>query len=488
MLRKTFYLSFIILVGFTCSNANADDIRHEIEQLKARITELEKKLAEDKDAEPEAELSLDEALDQARQEQQPDEPEPDEFDYTLEETLAQAQPEQPEPFSPGQLDFAAGSQQAMWQSMNPEISVVFDGNFSAGDKLEDIFENIRGFGAGPEFEKGFNLRDVELHVAADVDPYFTAFATFEFNEEEALVEEAVIRDTFLPWGLQLQAGRFLSNIGRINVQHAHDWDFVDRPLVNRLMFDGSLDDIGAQLSWLLPTEQYAMAGIEVFQGDNDGTFNYIGDRIADHSGPRAVTGWFKYSPDTPANHETQFGTFAGYGRHQEEYDLRLVDGYSTFLGFDAVYKYRRPGQHYGHGNVTFEGEYIYRWQDLDYVSARDTTGDDFSQTHPLVGQTQENRQDGYYLQGAYGFAPRWRAGLRWDHVGLTNHTNLHDGRDDFGESYRAAAMVDFTPTEFSRFRVQGGRGSYDTYGGREKAWDLFFQLIVSIGPHGAHEF
>lgn len=126
---------------------------------------------------------------------------------------------------------------------------------------------------------------------------------------------------------------------------------------------------------------------------------------------------------------------------------------------------------------------------MDYVRARDDRNDPWDRNHPFVGSKQYDRQDGYYLQGAYGFAPRWRAGLRWDHIGLENSSRRAGGdKRRYDDTYRGSAMVDFSPSEFSRFRLQAGRGIYQHDGRREGVWDVQFQMIISLGVHGAHDF
>ena len=107
----------------------------------------------------------------------------------------------------------------------------------------------------------------------------------------------------------------------------------------------------------------------------------------------------------------------------------------------------------------------------------------------LAGNSRIDEQDGYYVQATYGFLPRWRAGLRWEQVGLTNESELPDGTaEDFGTSDRASAMLDFTPSEFSRIRLQANQGSYETDEGREDVTEYFVQWMVSLGTHGAHQF
>ncbi len=382
------------------------------------------------------------------------------------------------------------------QSLNPDISVVIDSMVHSDDArrgIGRILEGTDGFGPvrGPgRFDDGFNLREAELFLSSTVDPYFRAYTSIVVTEDEAILEEAVVQTTGLPYGLQVKGGKFLSEFSRSNSQHPHDWDFVDRPLVSGLIFgDGGLVEKGAQLSWLAPTPFHLLLGTEVLQGENENMFGHLGrddsdNALRDHGGPRLWLQWAKFSPRLPGHHETQFGLFHGYGRHQDEWDDGIndgwFDGHSRFLGTDFVYKYDAPHA-YGKGNVTVQGEYMYREKDLNLRASESSPA--------LVGNSRLDQQDGLYLQGTYGFAPRWRAGLRWDHVGLTNRSRLPDRTTQrFGETHRLSAMVDFSPTEFSRLRLQVNRGEYLVDGDREEVYQVFFQALFTLGAHGAHKF
>jgi len=181
------------------------------------------------------------------------------------------------------------------------------------------------------------------------------------------------------------------------------------------------------------------------------------------------------------------GAFAATGKHQEEHDGNddgtadhWLDGDSTFWGGDVVYKYNAPMPH-GQGDVVVQAEYLSRQRDLDLV-AHDLAPQ-------LVGNSRVDHQDGYYIQAVYGFLPRWRAGVRWEQVGLTNESELPDGTtENFGSSYRAGAMLDFTPSEFSRIRLQANQGSYETVEGTKGVTEVYVQWMVSLGAHGAHKF
>ncbi len=387
-----------------------------------------------------------------------------------------------------------------FQSFNPDVSAIVDMFYHADDSKEGIshlLSELSGFShvhSGEEHhhhgpDEGFNLRHLELQFSADVDPYFKAWAIAAIDLESAEMEEAVIETTCLPWGLKLKGGKFFSDFGYINAQHSHQWDFTDQPLIYKLCLgDHGLNDKGIQFSWLAPTPFYLLAGVEAFQGENEVLFDYHGEEaLPTHDGPRVGVGWLKAGPNLPGHHALQFGAFGATGKHQEAHDGdadgeedHWLDGDSSFWGCDIVYKYNAPLAH-GQGDWIVQGEYCSRRKDLELV------GHDLA-PH-LVGNSRVDNQDGYYAQAVYGFLPRWRAGLRWEQVGLTNDSDLPDGgSESFGSSDRLCAMADFTPSEFSRIRLQVNQGSYETEEGTEDVTEFYLQWMISLGAHGAHKF
>lgn len=374
------------------------------------------------------------------------------------------------------------------EGVDLDLSVVLDMNFyhDTGDEgVGHLKQHLRGFGhhhdeEGHEhgFEDGFNLRHVELGFTAEVDPYFRAWTTVAVDEDGAELEEAVLQTTSLPHGLTLSGGRIKSGIGRLNRQHSHNWDFLDQPLVNELFFgEHGLTEDGLQLTWLAPTPFYLLFGTEVFNGNNEQSFNVSdAEALPEHDAPRLWTGFVKAGPDLGPDQALQFGLSALAGRHQVEHeDDECADGDTVIFGTDFVYKYDAKRAH-GHGDFVLQGEYFYRDMDLDGEG-------DWS------GSPWTAKQDGYYVQGLYGFLPRWRAGLRWDQVGLVNDVSSpEDGDQAYDDSRRAATMLEWKLSEFSLLRAQAGRGWYDTEDGREDAWEFALQWQVTFGKHGAHDF
>ena len=95
-------------------------------------------------------------------------------------------------------------------------------------------------------------------------------------------------------------------------------------------------------------------------------------------------------------------------------------------------------------------------------------------------------QMGWYLQGVWQFVPRWRVGLRHDEVDANNGPLLAamDLEDPGRSSSRDSLMLDWSPSEFSRLRLEyiNDRVLPQT----DHQWLL--QYIMSVGAHGAHAY
>ena len=412
---------------------------------------------------------------------------------------------------------------AQWQPpqdrspVDLDISLILEGVYfnelSQGNDSPAGFDDghdhghDHGHGDAHGFEDGFNLGHSELVFEANLGDLFDGVLMLGFDDDHLDVEEAWLTTRGLPAGFQVKAGKFLSDIGYINSRHVHDWDFVDRPLVNEYLFgDHGLQETGVQGTWVAPTATYTQLGVELLQGDSflpyqgSGGSHTVGDdtihsSFSSVSGPRLTTVFAKFGPDLGPDHAAQFGVSGGYARTWQEETphgsgLEEWDGDAWFAGVDAVYKYS-SGRAYGHGDWRLQGEYFYREIDVDYERREDQT----TTAGNAVG-SGKSKQDGLYLQAVYGFAPRWEAGLRTEALGLTNDalpTNEGDDRDfvvpSFDTSYRHSAQVTFRPVEPVFLRAQLSQNDFvDGDGDRDRGLEFMLQLNVALGAHGAHRF
>lgn len=368
--------------------------------------------------------------------------------------------------------------------LNPSISLIFDSLYYQTDLSKEELEEreIPGYVSLHEhggdshshghgtFEKGFNLRSAELTIFAPVDPYFNLYATIPFTEEGVEVEEAYFVTTSLPAGLQVKGGKFKSGFGRFNAFHPHAWDFVDAPLPYKAFLgEEGLIEKGIQFTYLPPLPVYTLFGFEVLQGENEVLY---GEEAK--SGPHAYAGFAKMSLDFGEHNTILCGISVTGGKTKTESIEHETEfsGDSVLYGAEFTYKWKPSKDR----SLILQSEYLLRHQTGDIEQIEESTFDSLKRT-----------QDGLYLQGLYQIE-RWRIGARYDVLDIFNDEfKLAGDKEDFGDKpYRLTGSIEFNPTEFSRIRLQY---NYDKSARDRKANnEVFLQLILGIGAHGAHTF
>ena len=154
------------------------------------------------------------------------------------------------------------AQEADSNPVSKSMKVSFSGLFAAGASTESDISGLQPGSHDPS-RRGFSVQNAELVFSGAVDPYFTAQANIVFVEApdgETVIEleEFYAETSSLPANLEVRAGHFYTEFGRLNPQHPHTWDFVDSPLSHTRMFgaDG-LRSSGVRIAWLTPTPFYS---------------------------------------------------------------------------------------------------------------------------------------------------------------------------------------------------------------------------------------
>jgi hypothetical protein len=372
---------------------------------------------------------------------------------------------------------------------NPEISLILQGRYAHLDDIEH--RHIAGFlpaGHDHGLPRGFSLDHTELVMSASVDPYFNGYFNLALVDEEVEIEEAWFQTTALGHGASVKGGRFRSGLGYQNGKHPHAWDFADNNLMYRALFGEAYSHDGVQLNWVAPTDLYLALGAEAGWGDAfPGT-----DR--DSNGAGAYTLFGHVGGDVGVSHSWRAGLSYLHakadGREGELEDVNDVEA-DTFFGgtsktwiADFVWKWA-PDGNARERNVTFAAEYFRRDEHGSLLCA-----DNAAAGGACIDLEAPYRakQSGYYAQAVYQFMPRWRTGYRYD--------RLDPGSVDFGGNdaflpvsdhtpTRHALMVDYSPSEFSRLRLQYAKDK-SMENQNENQW--FVQYIHSLGSHGAHTF
>ena len=380
---------------------------------------------------------------------------------------------------------------------NPAISLVLQGSVNSYSSDPEEYA-ISGFQLGGEAglaAEGFTLDETEITASANVDHLFYAESTIGLHDDEedteVEVEEAFVDPLSLPAGLGGRFGRFYSDVGYLNRFHSHAWDFRDAPLAYRAFLGEQYRDDGIRLAWTAPTDLYLMLGGETLagrqfpagrsesvKGDVQTLFAKLGgDLGTSHAWQAGVSGLFA---DV---HEREGG-----GHHQDDAG-NSFSGDSNLLVADFVWKWAPRGNP-RQRNLTFQSEFFYRDEVGEVL---------FEEGTNAARLDYDGDQTGWYAQAVYQFIPQWRFGIRYDRLNPDNDLSIRDlggftdpeevleesGFDDDGDPQRWSAMIDWSPSEFSRLRGQYNRDE-STPGRTDNQWSL--QYIMSLGAHGAHAF
>jgi hypothetical protein len=376
--------------------------------------------------------------------------------HALEEKLKDAQAAAPAPASAPPP--STGSTSAGLAAFNPAMSLVLQGRYANLSQDPSNFA-IAGFPAGGDIgpgRRGFSLSETELTASASVDHLFAAQATMSITPaNEISVEEAYAIFTGAPYGLAPKFGRFFSGIGYMNEQHQHAWDFVDAPLAYQAFLGGQYGNDGLQVKWVAPIDQFLEFGGEVGNGDSfpgsprnkngvgsGALYAHVGGDVGESNSWRAGVSWLRTRSDERSARD----------------DTGILD---------FVWKWS-PYGNVRETNFKIQGEYFRRREDGNVVTDSPVVVD---------ATTYQLTQSGWYLQAVYQPIPLWRVGVRYE--------QLDPGAADPFNPRKFTAMIDWSPSEFSRVRLQFARSQTvaDVTDNQ-----FFVQYILSLGAHGAHKY
>lgn len=379
--------------------------------------------------------------------------------------------------APSQARGSAGG-----SSMNPKISL--DGLFAAGASTVPDIENIETGGHDPN-QRGITVQNVELTLSAAVDPYFTGNANIVYQidklgDSTVELEEAYLTSMSFPWNLQLKAGQFFNQFGRLNATHPHAWDFVDQPLVNgRLLGSDGLRGPGLQLSYLLPVPIYSEAIVSVQNGSGGTGFSFrntpgqelfgrtLVDRPVKSLSDMVIVPRLLGSVDLTDTQTVVLGASGAFGANGSGTDTQ-----TAIYGADLYYKWKPLTAESGWPFVGWQSEVMMR---------RYAAG---SAAGPPSLQEETLRDRGGYTQLLWGFTRRWVTGVRFDYVAGTGGDPAGDPLRE--RRFRVSPDITFYPSEFSKWRLQY---NWDDIQSRDKpVHSVFLQWEFMVGEHGAHKF
>ena len=445
-MKITRAMPVLLIFGLSATTVNAQDLANEVSELRqllmtvqadydARISALEERLALAERQSRSAQRDADEAIELAEQ---------------------------------TAIDQSSGTSAP--NTFNPAIGAILVGGYADVDRSWDQIPGFQPAGEIGSGESGFSIGEAEINLKANVDAKYFGNLTVGIGEDDGSVEvgleEAWLQTTDLPMGLSVLGGRFFSEAGYLNGFHFHTDDFVDRPLPYQAFFGGRYTVDGVRARWVAPVSLLVEIGGEINWG---GGFPATANK---NNSPGAWTLFSNLGGDVGDSHSWQLGLSwirADAIERSTDGDPEAFTGNSDLAALDFVWKWA-PGGNSVRQNLKLQGEYFER-----------------SETGLSAGLPYDGDQTGWYLQGVWQFAPTWRTGLRHDVVDADNNTAFFPGSPlltSGRSSSRDSLMLDWSPSEFSRLRMQYTNDK--VLPESDNQWHL--QYIMSIGAHGAHQF
>jgi len=354
-------------------------------------------------------------------------------------------------------------------SSNPEISVIprlliFTDD---GAKLE---EGKREF-SRPEFQ----FQELEAVFAGYLNPYARADVVLALSgpdiESASLgLEEAyltVLRG--LPLDLNLRAGKYRVEFGKLNMMHPHQWPFITQPISQERFFgEEALNDLGISASVILPTgDVYSKLTLDLLRGLSIPEAAGLED-TTEESPPYAASGrlmgFFPVGDDADLE--------AGISAYTGVHDPYTHDTF-WYWNLDLKYRYRPSS----YTSLVVQGECLLNTrnavQGRDLVPFVDAAGN---------AEKRSVTSGGCYLYADYQFLKVFSAGGRFD------WSQSPYGTDDAASG--VSVFFGYYPVEETiGLRLEYQHMRTDVPGGDVRAVNFIgLQTVFSLGPHKAHPF
>lgn len=466
-----------------------NQLQEQMQEKDRRISELEEQVKSQRGVGSGEPASSQEALEQALDQ--------------LERDKAAAGPTK----QPALLSVPIGGQSQL-RLIDISLDVLFGLGSSTAD--DEALEALQG-GAHDPKRRGFTLQQAELSLAGAVDPYFFGEAHIVLTDEVVELEEAFLVTQTLPYGLEFEAGYFLTEFGRINPTHAHAWDWVDQPIINTRLFGGDgMRGAGFRLGWLAPLPWFSELHFGMqnatghtmpsFRGEGLGHGHGHDEEEGEHHFEEGIGGRPIVDRETRSLGDLVYlARWANSWDVSDEVSLLLGasslygpnntghDGETWIYGGDLTVKWRAASHSRGFPFVTWQTEVMRR------EFGADAFFDDDDPMEVIDIPAGEISDWGLYTQLLYGFSPGWSAGVRYEYAtgdggSFEEGEAISHNDDPFrDERHRLSPLLVWEPTEFSRLRLQY---NYDwaqhlDEGDAHSVW-LVFEVL--FGSHAAHKY
>lgn len=323
--------------------------------------------------------------------------------------------------APKQVAAQAAAPSRVTGQFNPDIGLVGDIVGTLSQSREDEEGNDR-----------ISVREVELVLGHDIDPYSRFDSTIAFSDsEDASLEEAYVTYWDLPAGTKGRFGRFRPKIGLASPLHRDSLETVDEPLVvQRYLGVEGFSKAGVEFSNFIPMP-WELVSHEVIFGVLEGGNGEEGMMFGDTNRRPTYYGRLRHSADISDDTLLNLGTtvLAGSADADSANEVRSL-GADLLLShnFSSVRK------------LKFVAEGYLQDRSAPFLAEdNESPGESEFKTNPF----------GLYTLLDFRADERWSVGGRWDYVESAN-------LDRELESHEAAytAYLTYHQSEFARWRLQ----------------------------------
>lgn len=331
--------------------------------------------------------------------------------------------------------------------LNPNVSVIGWFQGQAGDRTDEPGSSA------------FELREAELALQANVDPYSRADFFIAFSPEEGVdLEEGYLTLLSLPAGLSAKAGKFRHNFGKFNRTHPPETPFADRPLAaERFLGEEGLAAPGISASWLAPLPFYLNVDAEATTTpDREEAPSFEAFRGKDLLYTSRLSTFF----DLGEAANLALGASVANGANGAP-DSLSGDGAprATLIGGDVTFRWKNPRRAI-YRSLIAQVEWMERRAENDTLAGGDPV------------------RHGAFAWADFQFSRRWHVGARYDWS-----DRLED--PETGAATGVLGFLTFTPSEFSAVSLQARHLELED---DTSETTFFLKTTFNIGPHGQHPF
>lgn len=367
------------------------------------------------------------------------------------------------------LMHSAGAQ----TSLNPDLSAL--GDF----RVYSHNDNSR-----PSEAEKLSLADpaLELFIGGYLNPYARADVVVAWHDgHDAAIEE--LYATFLrglPLNMNVRAGKYRLEFGRLNPTHPHAYSFVFTPLPHREFFgEEGLSDVALQSSILVPTgSAFTEAKVALLKGSalsGHGHQHAEEEEAEDERSDLGVFARLTTSFATSETGELALGASILNSPYAEEHhdDTSVVSIEepkqlrATVIGVDLKYK-NKPSRY---RSLQIEAEALMR-------------------TDEQPEELTNTKSYGAYGYLDYRFLQRYNLGGIGEWVRNKELVEPDDPAEEHAilqhDIWRAGLFVGFAPVEETSLIRLAGHWTKPEH--EDGFWEVTLQLVFSLGPHQPHNF